>query len=145
MRVTCALVCTWLVVAGCGTEQLERTSGSGRTEWIKIGMTTREEIMARYGEPDATAQLPQGEVALYRAPGTATPSPPPSIPVVTPGPLGQTVTEMKPVEPGLGTSPLSASGAKERPSRTIWIRYDTRGVVQEWSFDRLSVMPESAP
>ncbi len=145
MEVTGAIVCALLLIAGCGTEQLGKMSGSGETEWMKIGITTRGKVIMRYGDPDATSQLPQGEVAVYRPSRPAAPSATPSIPVVTPAPFGGTATEMRPIEPGLGTTRVDASGGAARPSRTIWIRYDAHGVVQEWSFERLSVMPESIP
>jgi len=143
--VTRVLVAVVLLVAGCATDQLGQPSAAEDTGWIKIGVTTREEVIARYGDPDATARSPQGEVTVYRAARPSTPSVTPSIPVVRPGPFGTATTEMTPIEPGLGTKPAGASGAAARPGRTIWVRYDTRGVVQEWSFESLSLMPEPTP
>lgn len=139
------LASTLLVVIGCATEPAGQPSSVEAVEWIKVGATTREEMIARYGNPDAVAHFPQGEVAVYRGSRPAAPAVKPSIPVPTAGPFGTVTTEMRPVEPGLGTKSAGPSGSAARPSRTVWIRYDTHGVVQEWSFERLSVAPESIP
>lgn len=88
MRVIAVLACVLLSVAGCATMEGGRTSATEQTEWLKVGLTTRDEVIKRFGDPDGTAQLPQGELVVYRPPRPATPSPAASVPTFEAGPLG---------------------------------------------------------
>ena len=83
---------------------------------IRIGVTTKDEIIARYGQPDVLMSDPGGDTAIYRAPDSDASAP----------------TPMQPIAQGLGATYLG-NGAKERVSNEVHIRYDARGVVQELS------------
>ena len=99
-------------------------------DWIKIGQTTREEVVKRYGQPDFVKTSEEGETAVYRPkdPGRSTPQM--EIPTMQAGPLGTSTTKMEPINPGVGARPMSGS-QQERPGQELHIRYNTQGIVQE--------------
>jgi hypothetical protein len=99
-------------------------------DWIKIGQTTREEVVKRYGQPDLVRASEEGETAIYRPRGSSRSTPQMQIPTVQAGPLGTTTTKMEPVNPGLGGRPMNG-GPGERPEQELHIRYNTQGIVQE--------------
>jgi hypothetical protein len=99
-------------------------------DWIKVGETTREEVVARYGQPDLIMDSEGGEIAIYRPRDSKRSPPQVQIPTVQAGPLGTVTTKTEPVKPGLGTRPMN-SGMEERPEKELRIRYDARGIVQE--------------
>lgn len=98
--------------------------------WIKIGHTTREEVVERYGQPDLVMASEEGETVAYRPSDPRRSAPQIEIPTVQAGPLGTTTTRMEPINPGLGTRPVNG-GRHERPEQELRIRYDAQGVVQE--------------
>lgn len=99
-------------------------------DWIKIGQTTREEVMKQYGQPDLVMASEEGEIEIYRPRDSRQPTARMEIPTVQAGPLGTTTTKMEPVNPGLGGRPMNG-GLGERPERELHIRYNTQGIVQE--------------
>lgn len=99
-------------------------------EWIKIGQTTREEVMKQYGQPDLVMASTEGEIEIYRPRDSSRPTPQMQIPTVQAGPLGTTTTKMEPVNPGLGGRPMNG-GLRERPEQELHIRYNAQGIVQE--------------
>jgi len=103
---------------------------SDQTSWIQVGMTTKDEVVARYGEPDFMQTSADGAIATYRPTSSKRSSPRVEIPTVQAGPFGTATTTMKPIEPGLGAED-SAAGRRERPKKEIHIRYDAQGIVQE--------------
>jgi hypothetical protein len=104
---------------------------SDQKDWIKVGETTREDVVARYGQPDLImASEGGGETAIYRPRDPRPASPQVQIPTVQAGPLGTVTTKTEPVKPGLGTRPTN-SGVEGRPEQELRIRYDARGIVQE--------------
>lgn len=98
-------------------------------DWIKIGQTTREEVMKRYGQPDLVMASKEGEIEIYRSRDSRQSTTRMEIPTVQAGPLG-TTTKMEPVNPGLGGRPMNG-GLRERPEQELHIRYNTQGIVQE--------------
>jgi hypothetical protein len=98
-------------------------------DWVRIGVTTKDEVIQRYGQPDLVIASPGGDTAVYRPTASGPPVQRLEIPTVQAGPLGSATTRMQPIDPGLG--------AKDRNTKTdrlrseIRIRYDARGVVQE--------------
>ncbi|MDN5940819.1 MAG: hypothetical protein L0H94_02960 [Nitrospira sp.] len=99
-------------------------------DWIKIGHTTREEVVERYGQPDLVKADEEGEIAIYRPRGPSRSTPRMEIPTVQAGPLGTVTTKMEPVNPGLGTGSTNAE-LRRRLEQELRIRYDTQGIVQE--------------
>jgi hypothetical protein len=101
-------------------------------EWIRVGVTTKTEVIQRYGQPDLVIASPGGDTAVYRptAPGTSVPQL--EIPTAQAGPFGTATTRMQTIDPGLGAKELNG-GTTERLRMEIRIRYDDRGVVQELS------------
>lgn len=96
-------------------------------DWIRVGATTKKEVIERYGPPDMVVASPGGDIAVYRpiasAPGI-------EIPTAQVGPLGTTVTSMQRIDPGLGAQDLNRK--RTGPLRKeIRIRYDSQGIVQE--------------
>src|SRR5262245_16146945 len=118
----------WMASCASGADQTQ--SDANQTQWIRIGQTTKDEVVARYGEPDLMQTSPDGAVATYRP--TASKRPPPSveIPTAQPGPFGTTTTQMRPIQPGLGAEDFGVR-QHTRPQKEIQIRYDAHGVVRE--------------
>jgi len=99
-------------------------------DWIKTGVTTREEVVKRYGQPDLVMASDEGETAIYRPRDPKRPTPQVEIPTMQAGPLGTVTTRMEPVKPGLRNG--SGNGKQqERPEQDLRIRYNAQGVVQE--------------
>lgn len=113
-------IAAWLSIAGC-------TTGGAHTSWITVGTTTKDDVRARYGEPDSVRVSADGETATYRP---AAGPPPVAVPVMRPGPSGLVTTQTEPVRPGLGVRNI-AGGADDRPPYEVEIRYDARGIVRE--------------
>ena len=101
-------------------------------DWIHVGVTTKDEVIQRYGQPDLVIASPDGDTAIYRPTASGQSAPRIEIPTVQAGPLGSATTRMQPIDPGLGAKDLNTE-AKERLRSEIRIRYDARGVVQELS------------
>ena len=99
-------------------------------DWIRIGVTTKAEVIQRYGQPDMVIASPDGDTDIYRPTASGQSAPRVEIPTVQAGPLGSATTRMQPVNPGLGASDMNT---KTRLQSEIRIRYDARGVVQELS------------
>jgi hypothetical protein len=107
-------------------------SAPDHQDWIRVGVTTKGEVITRYGQPDLVIASPDGDTAVYR-PTTSRPAAPQmEIPTVQAGPLGSATTRMQPITPGLDAKDLNRE-AKERVRSEMHIRYDARGVVQELS------------
>lgn len=107
-------------------------SAPDHPDWIQVGVTTKDEVIARYGQPDWVLASPQGDTAVYRptAPGSSAPRL--EIPTAQAGPFRTATTGMQPINPGLGAKDMNTK-TKERLRSEIRIRYDDRGVVQELS------------
>lgn len=99
-------------------------------QWIRVGVTTRAEVVEQYGEPDMVTVLNDEETVIYRAkdPGQAFMLI--EIPTAQVGPSGTMTTKTQSVTPGLGARPVRA-GALDRPGKDFRIRYDSRGLVLE--------------
>jgi hypothetical protein len=111
----------WMV--GCATPPSDKN-------WLRIGVTTKEEVIKHYGEPDLVQTSSEGEIPLYRATTQRNPARAVDIPTIQPGAFGTTVTKSSPIEPGLGARDVSA-GTDERPRNEMWIHYDLYGIVRE--------------
>ncbi|WP_455389501.1 hypothetical protein, partial [Petrachloros mirabilis] len=92
--------------------------------WIRIGHTTRGEVIERFGEPDLVVAAEAGETVIYRARDSGQATPSVEIPTVQAGPRGTFTTKSEPVR---------SEKAREGPMHEIRIRYDTQGIVQEVS------------
>ena len=101
-------------------------------DWIRVGVTTKDEVIQRYGQPDMVIASPGGSTAVYRPTASGQSAPRVEIPTVQAGPLGSATTRMQPVNPGLGANDMTAK-TKERLRSEIRIRYDAQGIVQELS------------
>ena len=110
------------LLAGC-------VSPSGHLDWIRVGATTKHDVIERYGPPNMVIASPGGDTAVYRPIAAA---PRLEIPTAQVGPSGTAVTSMQRIDPGLGAHDLNRE-RKELLQREIRIRYDTRGIVQELS------------
>ena len=102
-------------------------------DWIRIGVTTKAEVIQRYGQPDMMIASPDGGTAIYRPIASEQSAPRLEIPTAQAGPLGSATTRMQTINPGLGANDMNTK-AKERLRSEIRIHYDARGVVQELSF-----------
>ena len=107
-------------------------SASDHPDWIRVGVTTKNEVIARYGQPDLVIASPGGDTAIYRPTASKQSTPRLEIPTVQAGPLGSATTRMQPIDPGLGANDMNTK-AREWLQSEIHIRYDVRGVVQELS------------
>lgn len=105
------------------------TTGSSE-QWIRVGVTTRAEVVEQYGEPDMVTVSNDAETAMYRAKAPGQASMRIEIPTAQMGPFGTMTTKTQSVNPGLGARALNA-GAVDRPNKDFRIRYDARGIVLE--------------
>lgn len=100
------------------------------SDWIRVGGTTRDEVVAEYGEPDLIRVMPDGEVAVYRPTAPTAARPRLSVPLVeAAGDQGAIRTREQPLERGLGVRGVG-TGARARPEKEFRIRFDRNGVVQ---------------
>ena len=107
-------------------------SAPDHPDWIQVGVTTKDEVIARYGQPDWVIASPDGDTSVYRPTASGPSAPRLEIPTAQAGPFGTATTGMQPINPGPGAKDLNGK-AKERLRKEIRIRYDDRGVVQELS------------
>lgn len=114
---------TLALVGACATIPEEQ-------DWIKVGRTTKAEVLEQYGQPDLVLPSGDGETAVYRPRDPKQLAPQMEVPTMQPGPLGTATTRMEPVSPGLGSKPAN-SGRRSRPVQELRIRYDAQGIVQE--------------
>jgi len=118
----CSLWATvFLLLASCAHQSVPHRP-------VKIGVTTKAEVVEQYGDPDLVVESPTGDIATYRFGSRRRAFPRVEIPTAQAGPLGATATKMETIQPGLGNQP-SAAG---RPTKGgFQIRYDRQGIVQE--------------
>ena len=107
-------------------------SAPDHPDWIRVGVTTKAEVIIRYGQPDLVIASPGGDTAIYSPTTSGTSVPQLEVPTAQAGPLGSSTTRMQPINPGLDAKDLNKE-AKERLRSGIRIRYDAQGVVQELS------------
>jgi hypothetical protein len=100
--------------------------------WIRVGTTTKDEVIARYGQPDWVIASPGGDTAVYRPTNSGSSARRLEIPTAQAGPFGTATTSMQPINPGLGAKNLNGK-TNERLRSEFRVRYDERGVVQELS------------
>ena len=129
----CRCVSSFLLTLGVLGFLAACASSPDHQDWIRIGVTTKDDVIARYGQPDLVMAAPGGDTAIYRPTGSGASVPRLEIPTAQVGPFGAATTRIQPIEPGLGARDWSTE-AKEQLRREIRIRYDARGVVQELSF-----------
>ena len=122
MRSSCALCGLMLLsLVACAT--------TGAPEkWIRVGVTTRAEIVEHYGEPDRVIVSNDEETAVYQAKSAGQAPTHIDIPTAQAGPFGTMTTRTRTTDPGLGARDLNA-GAVDRPNKDFRIRYDARGIV----------------
>ncbi|NWF73876.1 MAG: hypothetical protein HXY51_12655 [Nitrospirae bacterium] len=101
-------------------------------DWIRIGVTTKDEVIQRYGQPDLVIASTDGDTVVYRPTASAPSAPRVEIPIVQAGPLGSSTTRMQTINPGLDANDVNTK-MKGRLRSEIRIRYDARGLVQELS------------
>ncbi len=126
------LSCLQLLLISCGALLLVGACAGApeQKDWIKIGQTTREEVVKRYGQPDLVIASGEGETAIYRPRDPRRSAPQVEIPTMQAGPAGTMTTKMEPINPGSGTRPTNG-GLQERPEQELRIRYNAQGIVQE--------------
>jgi hypothetical protein len=105
-------------------------SAPNHPEWIRVGVTTKAEVTARYGQPDLMMASSGEDIAIYRPTASGPSAPQLQIPTAQAGPFGLPITGSQPINPGLGARDLNGK-AKERLGKEIRIRYDDRGIVRE--------------
>lgn len=104
-------------------------SAPDHPNWIRVGVTTKDQVISRYGQPDAVIASPDGDTVVYRPSASG---PQLQIPTAQAGPFGTTTTSMQPIDLGPSANDLDAQ-TKELLRGELRIRYDARGVVQELS------------
>ena len=129
----CRLVYSCTLTLGLLGILMACVSSPDHPEWIRIGVTTKDEVIARYGQPDLMMAAPGGDTAVYKPTGSGASVPSLEIPTAQVGPFGAPTTRMQRVEPGLGAKDLDTE-ARALSRRELRIRYDAQGVVQELSF-----------
>jgi hypothetical protein len=107
-------------------------SAPDRENWIHVGVTTQDEVIARYGQPNWVTTSPQGDTVVYRPTASGSSARRLEIPTAQAGPFGSATTRMQVITPGLGAKDLDGE-TRERVRREIRIRYNAQGIVQELS------------
>jgi hypothetical protein len=102
-----------------------------QNEWITVGHTTREAVVEAYGQPDAVMETAEGETVVYRPRNASRSTSTVEVPRVEVGPLGTVTTRTEPVVRGYGST-SAEGGLRGRPDLELRIRYDARGIVQEF-------------
>jgi len=126
----CSLVCS-VPLTLCVLGLLAAcVSAPDHPEWIRVGVTTKDEVIARYGQPDLVIASPGGDTAVYRPTASGPSIPRVEIPTAQATPSGGSMTRMETIDPGLRARDLNRE-TQERLQPEIRIRYDARGVVQE--------------
>jgi hypothetical protein len=106
-------------------------TGGNHTSWIRSGVTTKDEVVERYGEPDMVRLFSGVETVTYLRMRSQPVSPPlPVAQVAEAGPEGIVRFTSQPIIRGLGARHVGA-GTHDRPDREIRVRYGSRGIVQE--------------
>jgi hypothetical protein len=109
------------VLASCAVGEPRLLSSPEDTSWIQPGVTTRQEVIKRLGEPTSSAQLLTSELVRYgTSPERMQPS---SVPSVVATPRGFMSVESPPV-PTLSVQ-----------DRILWIRFDEHGIVNAFGHD----------
>ena len=101
-------------------------------DWIRVGVTTKDEVITRYGQPDMVIASPSGDTVVYRPTASGPSVSRVEIPTAQAGPFGASTTRMQPIDPGLGAKDQNTK-TKELLRSEVRIRYDARDVVQELS------------
>ena len=101
-------------------------------DWIRIGVTTKDEVIQLYGQPDLVIASPDGDTAVYRPIASGQSAPRLEIPTAQAGPFGSATTRVQPIDPALDAKDLNTEAKNELRSE-IRIRYDALGVVQALS------------
>jgi len=109
-------------------------SAPDQPDWIRVGVTTKAEVITRYGQPDLVIASPSGDTVVYRPTAPKSSAPRLEIPTAQAGPFGSATTRMQPIDPGQGANDSDMNTkARERLQSEIRIRYDGHGIVQELS------------
>jgi hypothetical protein len=116
---------TFILIGAC-------TAVPDQKDWITIGHTTREEVVARYGQPDVVIATSGGETVVYRPRDSGVSPPPVQIPTIQAGPLGTVTTKTEPMNSGINTRSTNGK-LQNRPAQELRIQYDAQGIVQELS------------
>ena len=130
--ILCSLVCCFpltLAVLGLLTACV---SVPDHPEWIRVGVTTKDEVITPYGQPDLVIASPGGDTAVYRPTASGPSIPRVEIPTVQAASSGKTMTRMQTIDPGLRARDLNRE-TEARLQPEIRIRYDALDVVQEVS------------
>lgn len=128
----CSLVCCFPLTLGVFGLLAACVSTPDRQDWIRVGVTTKNEVIARYGQPDLVIASPGWDTAVYHPIASGPSAPRVEIPTAQAGPFGTSTTRMKPIDPGLGAKDLNRE-MNERLRGEFRIRYDAEGIVQELS------------
>jgi len=121
MKLHLSLLLLPIVVVACALSEPRLLGSPADTSWIQPGVTTRQEVIRRLGQPTSSAQLLTSELVRYGAsPELMQPS---SVPSVVATPRGYT------------TVTPSAVPAMSAQERILWIRFDERGIVSSFGYD----------
>ena len=128
--ILCSLVFSFLLTLALLGLLAACVSAPDHQGWIRVGVTTEAEVIARYGPPDLLIASPGGDTAVYRPTASGPSVPRLEIPTAQAGPFGTSTTRMQPIDHGLGAKDLNKESEERFRSETR-IRYDDRGVLQE--------------
>jgi len=148
--VTCfGVLLSLVLLSGCVVGELQQRIRPEDTTWIQRGQTTREEVMARFGEPDRSApkkdKMGLGEYVEYGRPlmldtYTARGYTSPFEPRPRgggPGPLGGAAPQV--YRPPIESIEFPSPAETVQP---FWLLYDTQGVVGDFGFGTPPQEPE---
>lgn len=114
------VILSLLLSTACVVGDVERRITPKDTAWIEKGRTTREQVLAKFGEPTFTETYKEmGQYAEYAAPPTERLS-------LEPIPSGPFPQVQRP--PGGTVSEPRSLGDR------FWILYDAQGIVESFGF-----------
>ncbi len=128
-----------LEVIGCAASVMERTIRPEDTAWIQNGQTTREQVIAKFGEPNFVATKTgdfgtgAGEYVEYRQPTPVGHSSAGGLSLEVRPRGGRTAQVYQPPLESLQPSPATGPA--------FWVRYDAQGVVKASGFGSSPHMP----
>jgi hypothetical protein len=138
------LICTMLIIlmlGGCATEEQGQLISQGDVTWIRKGITTRSEVVERFGSPRFEMPLHSSTTSTTTTTTTATPE----------GQSQTTTTTVQLDEPAKGTKaiyPYTRSQSTipfvvDVRTSQFWLVYDENGVVRDYGL--VGDIPVNAP
>jgi len=134
------MLLSWAALIGCATDDTVVRILPVDTTWIQRGQTTREQVIAKFGEPRLILQNGDGVEGQFAEYGSS-----PTVPsygqrggsqVLVPIPQGS-FPQVYPTAEQAGILNRELQPLGDR----FWLRYDAQGIVHDFGFGTKSAAP----